>query len=208
MSGWIGHTPDRSTSWNRPAMQVSSCFWQTVLWIEGGDAGGVVGEDQSVAVITAAVILQGAAGVCDGVVCVNLLEEQRRFASGVRGRDGATVGGQVAGQTLVVHEYRARCSRVRHGVLSRLVSAQFLPAGHMFGTPGLYEWTSQSLYMYVTCCISCSVKAGTPRSASKRFPLQPVQFNFSFSDNLNPDFTKESEYSETFKIAVTELRLI
>lgn len=153
MSGWIGHTPDRSTSWNRPAMQVSSCFWQTVLWIEGGDAGGVVGEDQSVAVLTAAVVLQGAAGVCDGVVCVNLLEEQRRFASGVRGRDGATVGGQVAGQTLVVHEYRARCSRVRHGVLSRhvgthepepgcqsyLVSAQFLPAGHMFGTPGLYE---------------------------------------------------------------------
>lgn len=41
-------------------MQVSSCFWQTVLWIEGGDAAGVVGEDQNVAVVTAAVVLQGA----------------------------------------------------------------------------------------------------------------------------------------------------
>lgn len=102
----------------------------------GGQAAGVPGEDEGVAVLAGAVLLQGAAGVGDGVVVVVGVDHPvvvtwlGRDGGGVRGgvRGGArgdvrglTSAGQVAGQALVVHEHLSGDGGIGDGVLGRHV---------------------------------------------------------------------------------------
>lgn len=114
--------------------------------LDGGrQATGVPGEDQGVAVLAAAVLLQRAAGVGDGVVVVVGVDHPVVVAwSGKRAREHGEVlhslvcicvcgcvergrqltsAGKVAGQSLIVHEHLAGGGGVRDRVLGCHVSA-------------------------------------------------------------------------------------
>lgn len=134
----------------------------------GGEAAGVAWEDQGVAVVAASILLQGAAGVRDGVVVVVRVDDpvvvtwksrqQEVSLSCVCVRPRVCVcvcvrkltsAGQVAGQALVVHEHLAGVAGVGHRVLSSHVGAHNPePGGQTFsylnvshsGRRDSYKW--------------------------------------------------------------------